>query len=358
WKRRMEEDNKYMSKLSPTVDYWAGMYLVVIAVLSVLGNAAVLLTSALRPTHLKAPELLTVNLAVTDIGMALSMYPLSIASLFNHAWIGGNSSCLYYGLMGMIFGTASIMTLAVMGLVRYLVTGNPPKTGNKFQRRTITMVISVIWLYSGLWAVFPLLGWGGYGPEPFGVACSVDWASYQDSLNRSTFIMSLSILCTFIPCLVILFSYFGIAWKLHKAYQAIQSSDFHYGHIERKVTLMAVLISSGFIVAWSPYVVLSFWSMFHTKGKDSLAPVVSLLPCLFAKGSTAYNPFIYYIFRRSFRRQLQVLICCSAQPDSPSCRETGEGRQSVRSDLLQSFPDDKNRAPLVGKLGTAVLERV
>uniref|UniRef100_A0A4W5JMW3 Opsin 8, group member a n=1 Tax=Hucho hucho TaxID=62062 RepID=A0A4W5JMW3_9TELE len=325
------------------------------SVLSVLGNAAVLLTSALRPTHLKAPELLTVNLAVTDIGMALSMYPLSIASLFNHAWIGGNSSCLYYGLMGMIFSTSL----------------DYPCCCNKFQRRTITMVISVIWLYSGLWAVFPLLGWGGYGPEPFGVACSVDWASYQDSLNRSTFIMSLSILCTFIPCLVILFSYFGIAWKLHKAYQAIQSSDFNYGHIERKVTLvsmnvhllaMAVLISSGFIVAWSPYVVLSFWSMFHTKGKDSLAPVVSLLPCLFAKGSTAYNPFIYYIFRRSFRRQLRqlrVLISCSAQPDSPSCGETGEeGRQSVRSDLLQSLPDDKSRAPLVGKLGTAALERV
>ncbi|XP_014061200.1 opsin-5 [Salmo salar] len=354
----MEEDNKYTSKLSPTVDYWAGMYLVVIAVLSVLGNAAVLVTSALRPTHLKAPELLTVNLAVTDIGMALSMYPLSIASLFNHAWIGGDSSCLYYGLMGMIFSTASIVTLAVMGLVRYLVTGNPPRTGNKFQRRTITMVISLIWLYSGLWAVFPLLGWGGYGPEPFGVACSVDWASYQDSLNHSTFIMSLSIFCTFIPCLVILFSYSGIAWKLHKAYQSIQNGNFNYGHIERKVTLMAVLISSGFIVAWSPYVVLSFWYMFQ--GKASLAPLVSLLPCLFAKGSTAYNPFIYYIFRRSFRlqlRQLRGMICCSAQPDTPSRGETGEeGRQTLRSDLRQSLPEEKSGAPLVGELGTAALE--
>uniref|UniRef100_A0A8C8H7I9 G-protein coupled receptors family 1 profile domain-containing protein n=1 Tax=Oncorhynchus tshawytscha TaxID=74940 RepID=A0A8C8H7I9_ONCTS len=300
------------------------------SVLSVLGNAAVLVTSALRPTHLKAPELLTVNLAVTDIGMALSMYPLSIASLFNHAWIGGDFSCLYYGLMGMIFSTASIMTLAVMGLVLGLYSTSPP--GNKFQRRTITMVISLIWLYSGLWAVFPLLGWGGYGPEPFGVACSVDWASYQDSLNHSTFIMSLSIFCTFIPCLVILFSYSGIAWKLHKAYQSIQNGSFNYGHIERK---MAVLISSGFIVAWSPYVVLSFWYMFQ--GKASLAPLVSLLPCLFAKGSTAYNPFIYYIFRRSFRRQLiqlRGLICCSAQPDTPSILY----RSLFRFSLFLSLP--------------------
>lgn len=110
--------------------------------------------------------------------------------------------------------------------------------GNKFQRRTITVVIGVIWLYAALWAVFPLLGWGGYGPEPFGLACSVDWAGYQQSVNRSSFIMSLAVLCTFIPFLVILFSYSGIAWKLHKAYQAIQNSNLNYGNIEKKVTLV------------------------------------------------------------------------------------------------------------------------
>jgi len=99
------------------------------AFFSILGNAAVLIAASWRHSDLKAPELLTVNLAVTDIGMALSMYPLSIASAFNHAWIGGDPSCLYYGLMGMIFSVASIVTLAAMGLVRYLVTGNPPKSG-------------------------------------------------------------------------------------------------------------------------------------------------------------------------------------------------------------------------------------
>lgn len=93
------------------------------------GNTAVLVRAGRRLALLKAPELLTVNLAITDMGMALSMYPLSIASAFNHAWIGGDTSCLYYGLMGMIFSVTSIMTLAVMGMVRYLVTGSPPKKG-------------------------------------------------------------------------------------------------------------------------------------------------------------------------------------------------------------------------------------
>ncbi|XP_029984651.1 opsin 8, group member a isoform X2 [Sphaeramia orbicularis] len=319
-------DEKYMSKLSPTVDFWAGVYLLIIVV-SVFGNAAVLVHAARRLMLLKAPELLTVNLAVTDIGMALSMYPLSIASAFNHAWIGGDTSCLYYGLMGMIFSVTSIMTLAVMGMVRYLVTGSPPRTGIKFQRRTINCVISGIWLYAGLWALLPVLGWGSYGPEPFGLACSIDWIGYQQSTNHSTFIMSLSVLCTFIPFTVILFTYFGIAWKLHRAYQSIQSNDFHYGNIEKKITLMAVMISSGFLIAWTPYVAVSFWSMFHTKEHGPPAPFITLLPCLFAKSSTAYNPFIYFIFQRASRQELsrfrrRVLCCC--------CKTGGTGGEKAK----------------------------
>ncbi|KAK7907163.1 hypothetical protein WMY93_015775 [Mugilogobius chulae] len=297
----MEE--KYTSKLSPTVDFWAGVYLVVVAIMSILGNAAVLVSAGRRFSLLKAPELLTVNLAVTDIGMALTMYPLSISSAFNHGWLGGDPTCLYYGLMGMLFSVTSIMTLAVMGMIRYLVTGTPPKTGVKFQRPTIRMVIGGIWLYSVLWSVLPLLGWGSYGPEPFGLACSVDWTGYGESLSHSTFILVLSVLCTFLPCLLILFTYFGIAWKLHRAYQSIQTQDFQYGNIEKKITLMAVMISAGFLIAWAPYVSVSFWSMYHAQTQDQLSPFITLLPCLFAKSSTAYNPFIYFFFQRSARRE-------------------------------------------------------
>uniref|UniRef100_A0A3P8TJI7 Opsin 8, group member a n=1 Tax=Amphiprion percula TaxID=161767 RepID=A0A3P8TJI7_AMPPE len=289
-------------------------------VLSVVGNAAVLVSAGRRLSLLKAPELLTVNLAVTDIGMAISTYPLCIASAFNHAWMGGDAWCLYYGLMGMIFSITSIMTLAVMGMVRYLVTGSPPKTGIKFQRRTISLVISGIWLFAGLWALFPLLGWGSYGPEPFGLACSVDWTGYGESLNHATFILTLFVLCTFLPCLVILFTYFGIAWKLHRAYQSIQNNDFQYGNIEKKITLMAVMISSGFLIAWTPYVAVSFWSMFRPRDQVRMTIFITLLPCLFAKSSTVYNPFIYFIFqRRSSHKPLDFkrrMFCCSYKEKS------------------------------------------
>lgn len=114
-------------------------------------------------------------------------------------------------------------------------------SGIKFQKKTISVVIGVIWLYACLWATFPLLGWGSYGPEPFGIACSVDWMGYGESLNNATFISTLSVLCTFLPYLVIVFTYFGIAWKLHRAYRSIKSSDIQYTKVEKRITLVSKL---------------------------------------------------------------------------------------------------------------------
>ncbi|XP_047429140.1 opsin 8, group member a [Mugil cephalus] len=347
-------DDKYASKLSPTVDFWAGIYLVIIAFLSIVGNAAVLVSAGRRLALLKAPEFLTVNLALTDIGMAVSMYPLSSASAFNHAWIGGDPTCLYYGLMGMIFSVTSIMTLAVMGMVRFLVTGSPPKKGITFQRRTISIVICGIWLYAGLWALFPLLGWGSYGPEPFGLACSIDWTGYGESLNHATFIMFLSVLCTILPCLVILFTYFGIAWKLHRAYQSIQSNDFQNSNIEKKITLMAVMISLGFLVAWSPYVAVSFWSMFHSREQGRMTPFISLLPCLFAKSSTVYNPFIYFIFQRTSAPRLLLFkrcVCCRHHAAGSS----GVGAETGGSLTKTCAGTDETYACVIG-VGVSQLE--
>lgn len=86
-----------------------------------------------RSSLLKSPELLTVNLAVADIGMAVSMYPLAIASAWNHAWLGGDASCVYYALMGFLFGVCSMMTLCAMAVIRFLVT-NSSKSNSKSLR--------------------------------------------------------------------------------------------------------------------------------------------------------------------------------------------------------------------------------
>ena len=80
---------------------------------------------------------------------------------------------------------------------------------------------------------------------------------------------------------------------------------------------MGVSISLGFLIAWTPYVVVSFWSMFHSQEQSRMTPFITLLPCLFAKSSTMYNPFIYFIFRRAVwqdpLRLQRLWFCCTHQ---------------------------------------------
>ncbi|MED6266119.1 hypothetical protein CHARACLAT_032397 [Characodon lateralis] len=77
-----------------------------------------------RSSRMKPPELLSVNLAVTDLGTAITMYPLAVASAWSHHWLGGDVSCIYYGLAGFFFGIASIMNLTILAIVRFVVSLN------------------------------------------------------------------------------------------------------------------------------------------------------------------------------------------------------------------------------------------
>lgn len=68
---------------------------------------------------------------------------------------------------------------------------------------------------------------------------------------------------------------------------------------------IAILISIGFIGCWAPYGMVSLWSIF--RDASTIPPEVTLLPCMFAKSSTMYNPLIYYIFSQSFQREVKQM---------------------------------------------------
>ncbi|CAJ1077461.1 opsin-5-like [Xyrichtys novacula] len=296
----------YTSTLSPALDIGAGCYLLVIAVLSIVGNLLVITMAVKRSSRMKPPELLSVNLAITDLGAAVSMYPLAVASAWNHRWLGGEATCTYYGLAGFFFGVASIMNLTILAIVRFIVSLNLQSPREKISWKTVKMLCMWIWLYALIWAIFPILGWGRYGPEPFGLSCSLAWG--QMKTEGFSFVISMFSLNLVTPSVVIIFCYFGIAFNLFFTYKKSLNNSKRIPNIvklHRRLLAIAVLVSIGFIGCWAPYGLVSLWSIF--RDTNTIPPEVSLLPCMFAKSSTVYNPLIYYLFSQSFKKEVKQM---------------------------------------------------
>ncbi|XP_028295783.1 opsin 8, group member b [Gouania willdenowi] len=304
----------YSSALSPALDIGTGFYLLFVAVLSIVGNLLVLVMAFKRSSRMKPPELLTVNLAVTDLGAAVTMYPLAVASAWSHRWLGGDSVCTYYGLAGFFFGVASIMNLTVLAIVRFIVSINLQSPKDKISWKMVKILCLWTWLYAVIWALFPILGWGRYGPEPFGLSCSLAWGQMKE--EGFSFVMTLFSFNLAIPTIIIICCYFGITIKLYITYKKSMNNSNRIPNIvklHRRLFVIAVLNSMGFICCWTPYGLVSLWSLFHDS--SSIPPEVSLLPCMFAKSSTVYNPLIYYFFSQSFKREVKLLPWLCINPN-------------------------------------------
>ncbi len=69
---------------------------------------------------------------------------------------------------------------------------------------------------------------------------------------------------------------------------------------------VSLILCAAFLLAWTPYAVISMWSAWGYQ----IPPVNSILASLFAKSASFYNPFIYIGMSSRFRKDLQALFYC------------------------------------------------
>ncbi|KAJ8391520.1 hypothetical protein AAFF_G00088420 [Aldrovandia affinis] len=207
----------FVSKLTPGGDMGVGFTILTVVLLSLLGNGLVLAISYRRRRKIVGSELLCVNLALVDFLCCILFYPLSVASSFSHAWLGCYATCTYYGLGCFTFGLCGMFTITAISVIRYLKCnrlvyvqalkkhaklGDMASWGcrqansscNKqscsqhgstvwLEGASMRLLCCATWLVAAAWSCFPLLGWGAYVPEPYGLSCTVAWKRYHASVK-------------------------------------------------------------------------------------------------------------------------------------------------------------------------------
>ncbi|KAG8175379.1 hypothetical protein JTE90_018064 [Oedothorax gibbosus] len=264
-----------------------------------------------RYRRLKSPaNTLIVNLALSDMLNGF-LHPMAAYSSFKQTWMFGRIGCEMYAALCGLFGLVSIVTLTAIAVERCLVISVKPWYGGiLFTNAKAKASIVVIWAYCFGVMSPPMFGWGAFVPEGFLTSCSFDYLSRTAS-NRSYFLY-IFFFGFFLPIFVISVCY---AFIMKTIFQ--NEKDMKRNNVKKvlnkpkkrndyKAAEMIMFVIAMFLVSWTPYSLIACVGQFGNT--DLITPWVSVLPSLFAKASTIYNPAIYGLSHRHFRATLRRIF--------------------------------------------------
>ena len=137
-----------------------GMTLSLIICVTIVGNILVLLavytTSSLRSN---TTNYFIVNLAVADTLLGIVVLPFSATIDILGYWPFGAYFCPIWASIDVLCCTASIITLCVISVDRYIGVTRPLKHSVIMSVRKVAIIVLLVWIVSVAISITPHLGW-------------------------------------------------------------------------------------------------------------------------------------------------------------------------------------------------------
>lgn len=253
------------------------------------------------------------------------------------------SACQFYGFIGGLFGLMSIITLAAISIDRYYNIAEPLKAAKNMTKRKAFMMIIVVWIWSLVWSVPPIFGWGAYIPEGFQTSCTFDYLTRETHVT--TFIIGMYIGGFVFPLFIIVVSYVLI-WKairkhdkeMLKMAKKMKVEDIRANQektkAEVRIAKIAMMIVFLYLLSWTPYAIVALIGQFGPA--DWVTPYVSELPVMFAKAAAMHNPVVYAFSHPRFRDALNkrvpwLMCCCDVKPTTSTPNSANHSRSTKRA---------------------------
>lgn len=137
-----------------------GGVLTMLTLSTICGNLLVVISVCFVKKLRQPSNYLIVSLAVADLSVALAVMPfVSITDLIGGQWVFGQFFCNVFIAMDVMCCTASIMTLCVISIDRYLGITKPLTYPVRQNGCCMAKMILSVWLLSASITLPPLFGW-------------------------------------------------------------------------------------------------------------------------------------------------------------------------------------------------------
>nr|AAS57919.1 type 2 serotonin receptor [Panulirus interruptus] len=200
----------------PPAANWWGLVALLVVLLTLFGNILLILAISWDRRLQNMTNYFLLSLAVTDLMVASLVMPLSIVVLILGHFPFSSELCLLWISLDVLFCTASIMHLCTLSVDRFLSLRYPMKFGRHKTRRRVVLKIVLVWCLS-LAASLPLSLM--YATDPHSTI--VDGVC---QIPVSLFQIIGSVICFYIPLIIMLVTYALTARLLSKKQSELQST--------------------------------------------------------------------------------------------------------------------------------------
>ena len=289
------------SQIDEPWSFWLRVFLAVtLMTCIVIGNSMVLYCLLTIRELQTVTGIFLTNLAVTDLGVGVVTFPLALVSTTMKELLHQRWFCVVQGMAVVLFVIASILTLGVLSLVKYITVGY--SMVRRFTKKHARYAISSIWAISIIFTVAPAFGISKYGHRAGSHQC----APYDNSVSGSTYAIIVGLIGFLLPSITMLYCYCKLYVLTHsyvrrrrvhdvahptRMQQSLSSAESHMIH-----TLIIMVFV--FFICWMPSVILYFLSFADIVVSTTIDTICVF--CVF--GNSAVNPILYTMRQKDFQR--------------------------------------------------------
>ena len=316
---------------------------ILIAVVAITGNflvcCAILINKNLRnnPTNL-----FIFSLAFSDLLTVTIAVPFDIEGLFlRWHWKHGEIMCQAWITVYLITVPTSILTLLAVSIDRYKSLSDPLNRfrRSRFMTRKRALIISlIIWLYSLLFALVPIMGWRTEERFVYDSVCYFPFPLEYSALSSSVnFILPLLITCA------VYIKIYLIARGQHCNFGGAESRKLRstedkkvYSKNVQAAKTISIFVGA-FFCCWVPYSSISMIATLCETCSDHIPYEVRIVLLMFGYLNSALNPFLFAFRNSRFKATYNMVFkSVKSQPKATSfsCTRSTLTQSTIASDSI------------------------